>query len=52
MFYLVDKTENLSLGHSLSDISEGLLQRGKRRSRVYRAFCNEYQVVKTSKDNC
>ena len=29
MFYLVDKTEDVSLGHILSDSSERLLQRGK-----------------------
>ena len=29
MFYLADNTEDLSLGHSLSGSSVGLLQRGK-----------------------
>ena len=29
MFYLADKTEHLSLGHSLSDSCKGLIQRHK-----------------------
>ena len=29
MFYLGDKTEDLNLGHSISDNSEELLQEGK-----------------------
>ena len=29
MFSFSDKTEHLSLGHSISDSSEGLLLRGK-----------------------
>ena len=29
MFYLADKTEDLSPGHSISDHSEGRLRRGK-----------------------
>ena len=45
-------TENLSLGGSLSDSSETLLQRGKGRARIYRNFCNRNQVVRTLRDNC
>ena len=33
MFYLVDKTADLNLGHSFSDSSEGLLQKGKEGAR-------------------
>ena len=29
MFYSVDKTEDINAGHSISDSSERLLQRGK-----------------------
>ena len=52
MFYSADKTEDLSLGHSISDSSETLLQRGKGGAGTYRSFCNEDQVVGTSKDYC
>ena len=52
MFYSVNKTEDLSPGGSLSDSSEGLLQRGREGARVYRSFCNKEQVVGTSKDYC
>ena len=45
-------TENLSLGGSLSDSSEALLQRGKGRARIYRNFHNRNQVVRTLRDNC
>ena len=41
MFYLVDKSEDLSPGHSISDNSEGLVQRGKGGARIYRGFCNK-----------
>ena len=34
MFYSADKTEDLSLGHRISDNSEGVLQRGKWRGGV------------------
>ena len=36
MFYLADSTEDLSLGHSLSGSSVGLLQRGKGEAKIYR----------------
>ena len=49
MFYLVEKTEDLSLEHSISASSEGLLCRGKGRARLYRRFCNKYQVVEHQK---
>ena len=52
MFYSVDKTEDLSPGHSISDSSEGLLQRAKGGARIYRNFCNKDQVVRTSRDYC
>ena len=52
MFYLADKTEDYSLGRSLSDSSEKLPQRGKGGTRAYRSFCNKDQVVRTSKDYC
>ena len=51
-FYLVDKTEELSLEHSISDSSKGLLQRGKRGASVYRIFCNKDQIIGTWKDYC
>ena len=35
MFYLADKTEDLSLGHSISDRSEGLVWRGQGGARIY-----------------
>ena len=42
MLYLKDKTEDLSLGHSISDNSEsGLLQRGKRGAKIYRRFATK-----------
>lgn len=50
MFYLEDKTEDLSLGHSPSDSSERLLRRDKGGARIYKSFCNKDQVVRTSKD--
>ena len=37
MFYLMDKTEDLSPEDSLSDGSEGLLPRGKGGARIYRS---------------
>ena len=52
LFYLVDKTKDLSLGHSLSASSEALLQRGNGRARMYGSFCNKNQVVGTSKYYC
>ena len=50
MFYLLDKTVNVSLGHRLSDISKGLLQRGKEGTRIYRRFSRKDKVVGTSKE--
>ena len=50
ILYLADKTEHLSLEDRLSDISEGLLCRGKGEARIYWSFCNKDQVVQTSKD--
>ena len=52
MSYLADKTEVLSLGHSISDGSKGLVRSGKGGSRIYMGFCNKDQVVRTSKVYC
>lgn len=52
MFYLVDKTEDVSPGHSMSDYSERLLWRGKRGAKKFRNFYNKDQVVRTSKEYC
>ena len=52
LFYLADKTEELSLGCSPSGTSERLLQRGKGGARINRGFCNKDQVGRTSKDYC
>ena len=41
MFYLADKTEHLSSGHSISDSSEKLLRRGKAGANICRSFCNK-----------
>ena len=49
MFYLVDKTEDLSPGHNLSNSSEGLLQWGKGGARTYRSFYNKDQVLEHQK---
>lgn len=38
MFYLVAKTEDLSLGHSLSDNSKKLIWRGKDGARILYGF--------------
>ena len=51
------KAENYVLfgGHTvdtLSDHSEGLLQRGKGGASIYKSFCNKNQVVGTSKYYC
>ena len=35
---MADKTENLSPGHSLSDRSKKLFQRGKEEARIHRSF--------------
>ena len=46
-------TENLSLGCSLSDSSEGLFQRVKKGARIYRSFCKQNKTgSQTSKDYC
>ena len=52
MSYLVEKTEDLSLGHSFSDGSEGLLWRGKGEATMCRGFGRKDQVVRTPKDYC
>ena len=49
MFYLMDVLRTSSLETRLSDCSEGLLQRGKGGARIYRCFCNQGQIVGTSK---
>ena len=49
MFYLVDKTEELSLEHSISDSSKGLLQRGKRGASVYRIFLTKTRLLEHGK---
>ena len=48
---LADKTKDLSPRHSISDSSEGLLQTGKGGVEIYRSFCNNNQVIWTSKVN-
>ena len=47
MFYSADETEDLSLGHSPSESSEGLLRRAKvGGARICRDFCNsEHQKI-------
>ena len=50
MFYLRDKTEDLSPEEHLSDSSEGLFSRGEEGARIYRSFCNKAQVVGTLQD--
>lgn len=52
MFYLADKTEALSPGHSISDYPEGFLWRDKRGARGYRIFGSKNQVVRASRDYC
>ena len=52
LFYLADKTEELSLGRNPSGTSERLLQRGKGGARINRGFCNKDQVGRTSRDYC
>ena len=41
MFYLANKTEDLSPGHSISDNFKKLLQRGKGGAKIYRNFSNK-----------
>ena len=50
MFYLADKTEDVSPGHSLSDSPERWLRRGKGEGRIHGRFCSKAQGVRTSKD--
>ena len=45
MFYSVDKTEDLSLRHSISDNSERLLWRGKGGAGYIRDFCNKRPCI-------
>ena len=49
--FILCLTEYCSLGNSLSNSSEGLLQRGKEGAKIYRSFCNKNQAVGTSKDD-
>ena len=49
MFYLADKTEDLSPGRNVFDNSKGLLWRGKGGARIYRSSCNKDHVVETSR---
>ena len=44
--------EDLSLGDSLSESSEGQFWRGKGGARIHMSFCNKNLVVRTSKDYC
>ena len=44
--------EDSSPVDTLSNHSEGLLQRGKGGASIYRSFCNKNQVVGTSKYYC
>ena len=46
VFYLVVFLRTSSLEDSLSDSSEGLFRRGKGGDRIYREFCNKYQIIK------
>ena len=41
MFYLVEKTEDLSPGDSFSDSLEGRLQRSPGGAWIYKSFCNK-----------
>ena len=52
VFYLADKTVILSPGHSISDNSKRLLQRGKGGIRIYGDFCSKDKVVRTSEGYC
>ena len=44
-------SEDLSLEDSLSDHSEGLLQKGKGEARIYRSFCKTTTTKKTGSRN-
>lgn len=50
--YLVDKTDDSSAGHGISDNSKRCSEEARRGARTYRDFCNKDQVVRTSKDDC
>ena len=55
MFYLVDKTEGLSLRYSVSDSAEEMLARGEGGPGICQSFCNKEtstKVVEASKDYC
>ena len=53
MFYSVDKTEELSLGHSISDDSaEAICSKEAMEEPGYVSFCIKNQVVGTLKDYC
>ena len=53
MFYSADILKTSSPETRLSDHSEGPLRRGKGEiGRVYRSFCDEDQIVGTSKGYC
>ena len=53
MFYSVDKTEELSLGHSISDDSaEVICSKEAMEEPGYMSFCIKNQVVGTLKDYC
>ena len=52
MFYLEDKTEDLSLGHSISDNSEKLFQGNKVGAGHIGLFATKDQTVGTSKYYC
>ena len=41
MFYLVSILKTSNLGHSISDNTEQLFQRGKEGVRIYSSFCNK-----------
>ena len=47
MFHLADKTEALSLGHSISDNSERQFGKGKWGAKICRCFSNKDQVDAT-----
>ena len=59
---LIRQNGGLSRGHSNSNSSEKLFQRGKggggelgsgrEEVRIHRSFCNKDQIVKTPKDYC
>lgn len=52
MFYLADKSEELSLGHNTSDGSQRLPLRGKGEGKINRDFCNKRPSSWKSKDCC